>query len=111
MNYLSVDNISKTYGEKALFENISFGLSKGDKVALVANNGTGKSTLLRILIGEETSDTGIVTTRSGIKISMLPQEPFYDSELTVNEIIDNIDSGLIEIIKDMKLPFKNILKV
>ena len=99
MNYLSVDNISKTYGEKALFENISFGLSKGDKVALVANNGTGKSTLLKILTGEEISDTGIVTTRSGVKISMLPQEPFFDGELTVNEIIDNIDSGLIEIIK------------
>ena len=76
MNYISADNISKTYGEKTLFANISFGLSKGDKVALIANNGTGKSTLLRILTGEETGDTGTVTMRSGIKISMLQQEPF-----------------------------------
>ena len=49
MNYLSVENLSKSFGIKPLFKNISFGLAKGDKVALIANNGTGKSTLLRIL--------------------------------------------------------------
>ena len=49
MNYLSVENISKNYGERVLFENISFGLSKGNKVALIANNGAGKSTMLKIL--------------------------------------------------------------
>ena len=100
MNYLSAENISKSYGEKVLFENISFGLSKGDKVALVANNGTGKSTLLRILIDEESSDTGTVSTRSGIKISLLSQEPMFDKFLSVNEIINNTDTGLVEVIKE-----------
>lgn len=106
MNYLSVDNISKTYGDKTLFANISFGLHKGDKVALIANNGAGKSTLLRILIGEEDSDTGTITTKSGIKISMLRQEPFFEEGLTVNEIIKNADSGLIEIIRDYEVAIK-----
>lgn len=100
MNYLSAENISKTYGEKTLFANISFGLHKGDKVALVANNGAGKSTLLKILTGEESGDTGSVIIRSGIKISMLRQEPFFEDALTVNEIIKNADSGLVEIIRE-----------
>lgn len=103
MNYLSIDNISKTYGEKTLFANISFGLSKGEKVALIANNGAGKSTLLRIITGEEPSDTGNVISRSGIKISMLSQEPFFETGLTVNEIIRNADSGLVEIIQNYEL--------
>lgn len=100
MNYLSADNISKTFGEKTLFANIGFGLNKGDKVALIANNGSGKSTLLKILTGEEAADTGTVTTRSGVRVSMLPQEPFFENGLTVNEIIKDADSGLVEIIRE-----------
>ena len=103
MNYLSADNISKSYGEKILFANISLGLSKGDKVALVANNGAGKSTLLRILTGEDTGDTGNVTMRNGIKISMLPQDAFFEGEYTVNEIIENVDSGLRDIIREYEI--------
>jgi ABC transport system ATP-binding/permease protein len=106
MNYLSVENISKSYGEKILFENISFGLEKGDKVALVANNGTGKSTLLKILTGEETSDTGVVSLKDGVRISMLPQEPSFNGDLTVNDIISNADTGLVEVIKE----YENVLQ-
>ncbi|MBC8320757.1 MAG: ABC-F family ATP-binding cassette domain-containing protein [Bacteroidetes bacterium] len=100
MNYLSAENISKSYGEKILFTNISFGLNKGDKAALVANNASGKSTLLRILTGEDLGDTGTVTIRSGIKISMLPQDPFFENGLTVDEIIKNADSELVEMVMD-----------
>jgi len=107
MNYISAENIGKSYGEKILFANISFGLNKGDKVALVANNGTGKSTLLRILTGEEASDEGTVVVHPGIKISMLPQEPFFDSRLTVNEIISSSDSGFARIINDYEIAIKN----
>ena len=107
MNYISAENIGKSYGEKILFANISFGLNKGDKVALVANNGTGKSTLLRILTGEEASDEGTVVVHPGIKISMLPQEPFFDTELTVNEVIKSTDSGLVSIIKDYEIAIQN----
>ncbi len=107
MNYISADNLGKNYGEKTLFANISFGLNKGDKVALVANNGTGKSTLLRILMGDEASDEGTVTIHPGIKISMLPQEPFFDGELTINEIIQNADMGLVGIIRDYEIAIQN----
>ena len=68
MNYLSAENLSKSFGDKALFEGLSFGLHKGEKTALIANNGTGKSTLLKILTGKEEPDTGQVVTREGIKI-------------------------------------------
>ncbi len=98
MNYLSAENLSKSYGEKVLFENISFGLEKGNKVALVANNGTGKSTLLRILTGDDTSDTGGVSVKNGIRISLLPQEPDYDKSLTVDEIVATAGTKLQEII-------------
>ena len=99
MNYLSAENLSKSYGEKVLFENISFGLEKGNKVALVANNGTGKSTLLRILTGDDTSDTGGVSVKNGIRISLLPQEPDYDKSLTVDEIVATAGTKLQEIIR------------
>ena len=69
MNYLSVENISKAYGERVLFENVSFGINKDQKIALIAKNGAGKSSLLKILIGEDTPDTGQVVSRKGLKIA------------------------------------------
>ncbi len=98
MNYLSVDRVSKAYGEKVLFDGISFGLNSGEKTALVANNGAGKSTLLRIIMDLEPSDGGEVTVRNGISVSMLPQEPEFDSDLTVSEVVATGNSGLMEII-------------
>lgn len=100
MNYLSIDQVSKSYGEKVLFEGISFGLNKGEKTALVANNGAGKSTLLRIIMNQEASDSGVVTTRKGISVSMLPQDPEFDKTLTVNDVVATANSGLIEIINN-----------
>jgi len=67
----------------------------------------GKSTLMRILTGEDVGDTGKVTTRTGIKISMLPQETFFDGDLTVNEVIENADTGLIDVIKDYEIAIQN----
>ena len=83
MNYLSAENISKHYGERVLFENLSFGLSKGEKTALIANNGTGKSTLLKILVGKDVSDTGEVAIRDGVRVGYLDQEPTFDESLTI----------------------------
>ncbi len=98
MNYLSVENLSKAYADKILFENISFGLSKGDKVALVANNGKGKSTLLRIIAEQDFSDSGIVTIRNGVRLAFLPQEPTFDGSLTIDEVISESDTHLQKII-------------
>ena len=69
MNYLTVEGVTKTYGEKLLFENVSFGLEKGQKTALIAKNGTGKSTLLNIIAGLEAPDAGQVVMRKDISVS------------------------------------------
>ena len=68
MNYISIDNISKAYSDKLLFENISFGIEKGEKTALVAANGTGKSTMMKILVGKEESDKGSIAYNENIRI-------------------------------------------
>lgn len=90
MNYLSVENISKSYGTRTLFTNISFGISEGQKVALVAKNGTGKTSILRILSGEDKSDTGIVSYRKGLKVGYLSQDPQLRNG---KSILDNVLSA------------------
>mgnify|MGYP000571678315 CR=1 FL=1 len=75
MNFLSVENLSKTWHDKPVLRNITFGIQQGEKVALVAGNGQGKSTLLQIIIGKESADTGKAIMRKDIKVGYLPQEP------------------------------------
>ena len=99
MNYLSIKELSKSYGEKILFESISLGLHKGEKTALIANNGTGKSTLLKIIAGKEQADGGEVVLRNGIKLGYLPQQPLFDETLTINELITGSHSEVLAVIK------------
>ncbi|MFN7100672.1 MAG: ATP-binding cassette domain-containing protein, partial [Flavobacterium sp.] len=73
MNYLSVENISKSFGERTLFKDISFGINKDQKIAFIAKNGSGKTTIMSILNGLEESDTGQVVLRKGIKMAFLSQ--------------------------------------
>ena len=87
MNYLSVENLSKAFGNKVLFENISFGISRGQKMALVAKNGAGKTTLLKIIGGIEIADSGNVTLRKEITKAYLEQEPKLNESLTVLEAV------------------------
>jgi ATP-binding cassette subfamily F protein uup len=98
MNYISAENISKDYGERVLFEGLSFGLSKGDKIALIANNGTGKTSLLKILVGWDTPDSGKVAVREGIRIGFLEQEPVFDESLTIEQLILSGHSEVMAII-------------
>jgi len=100
MNYLSVENLSKDYGERVLFEGLTFGLSRGDKMALIANNGTGKSSLLKIIANEDIPDSGTVTLRTGIGIGNLAQEPNFDKNKTIEELISSSNTELIKTIKD-----------
>jgi len=97
MTYLTVDKLSKNYGLKTLFENLTFGLQKGDKTALIAPNGTGKSTLMRIIAGQEAADAGEVTVRNGIRIGFLSQEPELDPALTIRGFIGGGHAGLARI--------------
>ncbi|MFL2570842.1 MAG: ABC-F family ATP-binding cassette domain-containing protein [Parvicellaceae bacterium] len=100
MNYLSVENLKRSYGERILFEGLTFGLSKGDRMALIANNGTGKTSLLQIIAGEDVSEGGSVTLRKGIRVGYLNQDPNFDNELTVKQLIDGSNSKFIAVIRE-----------
>jgi len=100
MNYLSVESLTKTFGERTLFSDIHFGLAKGDKVALIANNGTGKSTLLKILAKIDIADSGIFAFRDGIKVAYLEQEPQIDSSLTIDQYVDEANSEILALIEE-----------
>ena len=98
MNLLSVEDISKSYGEKVLFKSISFGINKGQKIALIAKNGTGKTSILDIIVGKDKPDDGNVIFRKGIQTAYLPQEPNLDPKLTVEETILKADNPTLRII-------------
>ena len=107
MNLLSVEGISKSYGEKVIFDSISFGVNQGQKIALIAKNGCGKSSILNIIAGEDTPDTGKVVFRKGVRVSYLAQEPKLNPELTVEESILQADNPILSIIADYDLALKN----
>ena len=99
MNYLSVDNLGKNYGERILFEGLNFGLNQGDKMALIANNGTGKSSMIKIIAGKDQQDQGTVTIRKNLKVGYLSQDPDFNFNLTVEELIRNNKSEVSLLIK------------
>jgi ATP-binding cassette subfamily F protein uup len=99
MNYLSVDNLGKNYGERILFEGLNFGLNQGDKMALIANNGTGKSSMIKIIAGKDQQDQGTVTIRKNLKVGYLSQDPEFDFNLTVEELIKTNKSEVSLLIK------------
>ncbi|PKQ46702.1 ABC-F family ATP-binding cassette domain-containing protein [Confluentibacter flavum] len=100
MNYLTVENISKSYGELTLFENLSFSVHKDQKIAFVAKNGTGKTSILNILSGDDEADTGNVIYRKDIKVAFLSQDPKLDKDLTVEETIFASDNPILKVILD-----------
>ena len=100
MNYLSVENISKSFGERVLFEGLNFGLNYGDKVALIANNGSGKTSMLKIIAGKDVPGTGKVTVRYGIRIGYLEQEPIFNEKYTINELLYNSNAEVVKIIRE-----------
>ncbi|MEL7533138.1 MAG: ABC-F family ATP-binding cassette domain-containing protein [Bacteroidota bacterium] len=100
MNYLSVENISKSYGDKQLFSKLSFGIDQGQKIALIGVNGSGKSTLFKILSGLEAPDEGKVSTRKGIRITFLNQEPDLPHDKTVGEIVFQSDHPSVKLIEE-----------
>ena len=100
MNLLSVDKLEKNFGERILFENLSFGINKGDKIALIANNGTGKSSLLKILARQDISDSGEVVYRNNCKVSYLSQDSIFDDNLTIEELINSKHNKISLIVND-----------
>ena len=107
MNYLSVENISKSFGERTLFENLSFGINKDQKIAFVAKNGTGKTSILKIITGEDMPDTGQVVLRKEMKMAFLSQEPKLDPELTIEESIFASDNEILKVIEQYEKALEN----
>ena len=107
MNYLTVENISKSFGELELFSNLSFSIHKDDKIAFVAKNGSGKTSILNILSGDDTPDSGQVVMRNGLQISFLSQSPQFDTNITINDTIFNSDSPQLKIIENYEKALLN----
>ncbi len=107
MNYITVENISKSYGELELFSNISFSIHKDDKIAFVAKNGSGKTSILNILSGQDSPDSGQVVMRNGLRISFLSQSPQFDSNASINDTIFSSDSPQLKIIENYEKALLN----
>jgi ATP-binding cassette subfamily F protein uup len=108
MNLLSVENISKSYGELVLFENLSFGVNKDQKIALIAKNGSGKTAILNILSGTDSPDNGMVNYRNGLKVSFLSQEPHLPEDSTIEECILASDSEVLKAIANYEKALHNM---
>jgi len=99
MNYLSVENISKSYGEIPILKDISFGINKEQKIAFIAKNGTGKTTLLNIIAGKESLDSGQVVFRKGINIVYLEQKETLNPDFTIDEAVFNSDNPMLKVVE------------
>ncbi|MGO4822613.1 MULTISPECIES: ABC-F family ATP-binding cassette domain-containing protein [unclassified Flavobacterium] len=107
MNYLSVENISKSFGERTLFKDISFGINKDQKIAFIAKNGSGKTTIMSIINGLDEPDTGQVVLRKGIRMAFLSQNNNLQEELTIEESIFASDNETLKIIEAYEKALEN----
>ena len=107
MNYLSVENISKSYGERVLFENISFGINKDQKIAFIAKNGSGKTTIMNMINGLDEPDTGQVVIRKEINMAFLSQNNNLQDELTIEENIFASDNEILKVIERYEKALEN----
>jgi ATP-binding cassette subfamily F protein uup len=107
MNLISVEGISKSFGERVLFSELSFGINKDQKIALIAQNGTGKTSILNILAGKDSPDTGLVTERKSMRISYLEQDPQLDPSLTIEEAIFASDNEVLKVIQNYEHALEN----
>lgn len=103
MNVLSIENLTKSYGERVLFADVTFGVDEGDKIGLIGVNGTGKSTFLKLVAGVEQADAGKVTKGSSVEVRYLPQNPEFDEAATVLEQVFNGYSPVMKVIRDYEL--------
>src|SRR5512146_208536 len=99
MHYLSAENLTKAYGATPLFDSISFNINEGDKIALVARNGVGKSTLLRILAGRETVDEGKLWIHKDVTVALFEQNPVFEERKTVLENIFHAEHPVMKAIQ------------
>ncbi|MFY8213017.1 MAG: ABC-F family ATP-binding cassette domain-containing protein [Flavobacterium sp.] len=107
MNYVSVENISKSFGERTLFENLSFGINKDQKIAFIAKNGSGKTCIMKILNGDDEPDTGQVVVRKDVNMAFLSQDAALQDELTIEESIFASDNATLKVIEQYEKALEN----
>jgi len=107
MNFLSVENISKRFGERLLFSEVSFGLDQGHKMALVAKNGEGKTTLLSMLLGTESPDEGQINWRKGLHIATLEQDPHFEADITIKDFLFTGENEQVKAIAQYREAIQN----
>jgi len=103
MHYASVENLTKSFGVRTLFKNISFHIEEGDKIAFVARNGSGKSTLLKIIAGLDTADSGTIWIHKDVKVIMLQQETAFENDLSIWDNILNLDNPVVKLVKEYEM--------
>ncbi|MEO6168629.1 MAG: ATP-binding cassette domain-containing protein, partial [Chitinophagales bacterium] len=103
MNYLYAENISKSFGDKELFRDITISINKGQRIALVAKNGFGKTSLLHIIAGLEPPDNGSVLLRKDLTVGFLEQEALLDEDKTIIETIFDADNAVVKAVKFYEL--------
>lgn len=99
-SFLQVENLSKSFGDKVLFSDVTFGIYEGDKIGLIAKNGAGKTTLLRIVAGAEAYDSGEVTYRNGLRVAYLAQLPELDGQLPVADACMSLGGEAVEAVRE-----------
>jgi len=107
VNYLSVENISKSFGERTLFENISFGINKDQKIAFIAKNGSGKTQIMKMINGDDEPDSGQIIIRKGIKMAFLSQNNQLQDELTIEESVFASDNDILHVIERYEKALEN----
>ena len=107
MNYLSVENISKAYGERVLFDNVSFGINKDQKIAFIAKNGSGKTTIMNMINGFDEPDSGQIVIRKGINMAFLSQNNNLQDELTIEESVFASDNATLKVIEAYEKALEN----
>ena len=103
ISYLQIENLTKSFGDLVLFENLSMGISQGDRIGLIAKNGTGKTTLLNIIAGKEGYDNGRIAFRRDLRVGYLEQDPAYPDNLTVIEACFHHGNEVIDLIKKYEI--------
>lgn len=106
-NFVSVENVAKAFGERVLFDNISFGINEGQKIGFVAKNGTGKTSLLEIITKVHEPDEGQVIYRKGLKVASLPQEPTFSADITVEQAVFTADNEILQAIENYQKALEN----
>ena len=106
-SYLQIENLTKSYGDRILFQDITFGVNEGDKIGIIAKNGTGKSTLLQIIAGKESADTGNITFRNDLRIGYLEQMPTLSENATIIGACLNENSTIANAIDDYQQALAN----